>query len=213
MLDNLLSSTRGALMLLRSVDGKALPEAVAALAIEKGSRHGEVSVRDLFERFLPSDQRVQRLGSLVDRKQLLAIPGDTSMGEQVFFKTADVQCKSCHRIGGEGVELGPELTTIGKKYDRAQLLESILEPSKFIEPKYVTYLVETKDGQVLSGLLTERTDSEIVLKDAQNKTLRIPLSNVEQLVPQQQSLMPELLLRDMTPRQVADLLEYLGSLK
>lgn len=106
-----------------------------------------------------------------------------------------------------------KLTTIGKKYNRAQLLESILEPSKLIDPKYVTHLVETKDGQVLSGLLIERNANEVVLKDAQNKVFRLPASSVEHLVTQQQSLMPELLLRDMTAQQVADLLEYLGSLK
>ena len=93
------------------------------------------------------------------------------------------------------------------------MLESILEPSKLIDPKYVTYLVETKDGRVLSGLLAGRDEKEVVLKDAQNKVLRLPVSDVEQLVTQQQSLMPELLLRDMTAQQVADLLEYLGSLK
>ena len=73
--------------------------------------------------------------------------------------------------------------------------------------------IETRDGRVLSGLLAGRDEKEVVLKDAQNKVLRLPVSDVEQLVTQQQSLMPELLLRDMTAQQVADLLEYLGSLK
>jgi putative heme-binding domain-containing protein len=146
-------------------------------------------------------------------EQLLSLPGDTARGKQVFFNTAGVQCKNCHRVGQDGAEVGPDLTTIGAKYNRAQLLESILEPSKLIDPKYVTYPVETKDGRVLSGLLAGQDEKEVVLKDAQNKVLRLPASDVEQLVTQGQSLMPELLLRDMTAQQVADLLEYLGSLK
>jgi putative heme-binding domain-containing protein len=124
-----------------------------------------------------------------------------------------VQCKNCHRIGDTGSTLGPDLTHIGSKFNRAQLLESILEPSKAIDPKYVTYLVETTRGLVHTGLLVEKTDQVVVLKDAQDKEIRIPASDVQRLVPQRQSLMPELQLRDMTTAQVADLLGYLVSLK
>lgn len=93
------------------------------------------------------------------------------------------------------------------------MLESILEPSKLIEPKYVTHLVETDDGRIVTGLLLSKDDNEVVLKDAQDKVSRIPTKQIEQLVPQRQSLMPDLLFRDMTAQQVADLLAYLGSLK
>lgn len=124
-----------------------------------------------------------------------------------------MSCKNCHRIQKEGKEVGPELTTIGKKLTRPQLLESILEPSKLIEPKYVTHLVETDDGRIVTGLLLSKDDNEVVLKDAQDKVSRIPTKQIEQLVPQRQSLMPDLLFRDMTAQQVADLLAYLGSLK
>src|SRR4051812_21318845 len=74
VIDRLLTSTSAALILLRSIDGKTLPSSVASLVIEKGARHDDVSVRDLFERFLPADQRVKRLGSLVQVEQLLSMP-------------------------------------------------------------------------------------------------------------------------------------------
>ena len=77
----------------------------------------------------------------------------------------------------------------------------------------MSYLVQTVDGQVQSGLLVENTTEAVVLKDTQLKLIRIAADDVEVLVPQQKSLMPELLVRDLTPEQVADLLEYLGSLK
>ncbi len=146
-------------------------------------------------------------------QQILALPGDPAGGQRVFFETSGVSCKNCHRIHKDGKEAGPELTTIGKKLTRAQLLESILEPSKLIEPKYVTYLAETDDGRILTGLLLNKDDGEVVLKDAQDKVSRIPTKTIEQLVPQRQSLMPDLLFRDMTAQQVADLLAYLGSLQ
>ena len=65
----------------------------------------------------------------------------------------------------------------------------------------------------MTGLVVEKNGREIVLKDAQGKTMRVPSGEVEQLVPQSRSLMPELLLRDLTAQQVADLLEYLTTLK
>lgn len=134
-------------------------------------------------------------------------------GRRLFFETAAVQCKNCHRVRGQGVELGPDLSQIGKKYSPAQLLESILEPSKQVDPKFAAWLVETADGQVYTGLLVERTDQEIVLKDSQNKLIRVPAADAELVAPQQKSLMPELLLRDMTAREAADLLQFLGTLR
>ena len=213
LLERLLSSASGALLLSQAIDRGSLAPAVANLAIEQATANADESVRDLLERFVPAEQRVKRLGSVVLPEQILGLPGDVKQGKQVFFKTATVSCKNCHRIGKEGKEVGPELTTIGKKYTRPQLLESILQPSKLIDPKYVTYLAEIDDGRVVSGLLVKKDDAEVVLKDAQDKEVRIPAEQVLRIVPQQQSLMPDLLLRDMTAEQVADLLAYLESLK
>ncbi|MEX0641180.1 MAG: PQQ-dependent sugar dehydrogenase [Pirellulales bacterium] len=212
IVDRLLSSTSGALMLLRSVDNRELPAHAVSLTIERAARHSDVSVRDLFERFLPPEQRIKRLGSVVQPEQILSLEGDPTRGKRVFFETAGVSCSNCHRIHKDGKEVGPDLTTIGKNLTRAQLLESILEPSKLIDPKYVTYLAETEDGRLLTGLLIHKDDDEVVLQDAQDKVTRIPTKTIEQLVPQRQSLMPELLVRDMTAQQVADLLAYLSSL-
>ena len=68
-------------------------------------------------------------------------------------------------------------------------------------------------GRIQTGLLVKRTDAEIILKNSEGKQIRIPANEVELIVPQRKSLMPELLLREMTGQQVADLLAYLGGLK
>jgi putative heme-binding domain-containing protein len=109
--------------------------------------------------------------------------------------------------------VGPELSKIGAKYSRVALLEQILEPSKIIDPKYVSYLVQTSDGRVLTGLMVGRTDQELVLRDGKDQEIRLAASDVETVAPQRQSLMPELLLRDLTAQQVADLLAYLEGKK
>jgi putative heme-binding domain-containing protein len=112
-----------------------------------------------------------------------------------------------------GETVGPDLSKVGTKYTKAGLLEHILEPSKSIDPAFTTYLCETKDGHVFSGLAVEKTDTAVVLKDAQGKSVRLMSAEVERMVPQSRSLMPELLLRDMTAQQVADLLEFLARLR
>ncbi|MBC7853971.1 MAG: PQQ-dependent sugar dehydrogenase, partial [Pirellulaceae bacterium] len=135
IVDRLLASTSGALLLERYL-GRG--ELVQDVVIAKASRHAEVSIRDLFECYLPHEKRLKRLGSVVRPAQILALPGDPVRGKKVFFENAAVSCKNCHRIQKEGKEIGPELTTIGKKYNQSQLLDSLLEPSKLIDPKYVT---------------------------------------------------------------------------
>ena len=123
------------------------------------------------------------------------------------------QCKSCHRLEGQGEALGPDLVHVGTRYPRAELLRQIIEPSQTIDPKYATYVVATKEGQVHSGLLAEKTDLEVVLKDLQNRATRIPADQIQQMTRSDRSMMPDLLLRDLTAQQAADLLDFLASLK
>ncbi len=206
----LLGRTSGALRLRLAIDQQRIAPEIAETAVQVGSTHTEVTVRDLFEPLVPEDQRVKRLGNVVNTAELLAMEASVERGRELWRSEA-MQCKSCHRIGGEGGLVGPDLSQIGRKYDRAQLLRELLQPSEKIDPQYITWLVETSDGQVLTGVLKSRTESEIVLMDAQGKQLTVSSDNIEQMVPQSQSLMPEQLLRDMTPQQVADLLAYLSS--
>ena len=210
---SLLSSTSNALVLARAVLKHELSPSIREQAFEAGAARPEPQVRDLFEQFLPAERRVKRLGASVRPKDLLALKGDAARGRELFFNTTGIACKNCHRIGEVGSKLGPELTLIAKKNSRAQILDSILEPSKQIDPKYVSYVVQTSDGKVLTGLLTDRNPREIVLRNGKNEEVRIPADSVEEIAPQRLSIMPELLLKDMTAEQVGDLLEFLATLK
>ncbi len=213
LIDDLLSTSNRAALLSRAVQQGQLIVSTRAAVVETAARHGDAAIRDLFESFVPEEQRVKRLGDSVRPAELLKLAGDLERGKQLFHKTAGVQCRNCHKIAGDGTELGPDLSQIGKKLDREKLLESILQPSKNIEPKYVTWVVETTVGKLVTGLLVHKDGNEIVLKDTQNKEHRIATGDIESTHQMQHSLMPDLLLRDWTPQQVADLLAYLASLK
>lgn len=211
-IQTLTGSTRGALALLTLLEDDSTSRELRNDVLATTGRHSQAEVRDLFERFLPPDQRVRRLGTEVDPESLLSLPADAERGRTVFFAEGGAACQSCHKVQDQGVSVGPDLSEVGRKYPPRELLTHLLEPSRFIDPKYVSYIVETMDGLVLSGLLVEQTDAEVVLRTAKNEEHRIPAGNVEMLVPQQKSLMPELLLRDLTPQQAADLIAYLSSL-
>lgn len=212
-IEGLLSSTSGALDLALALDAGEVPDPLRRKILLAGTRHLEEPVRDLFERFLPPDQRPRRLGATIDPAVILNERGDAERGRRLFFEAAGLQCAKCHRVGKVGDSLGPDLTRIGGKYTRAQLLESLLQPSKTIDPKFATHLVQTTDGDVLSGLLVKRTDREIVLVDAQRKEIRIPAAEVARIKVLTRSMMPEALLQSLTARQAADLIEFMKSLK
>jgi putative heme-binding domain-containing protein len=208
----LLKGPGPALVLLRALDDNRFTPSVRAQVLASATAAPDPQVRDLFERFLPDERRLKRLGPLINPRQLLALKGDPARGKKLVFSAA-TQCLNCHRIGDKGSTLGPELTHIGTKLTREKLLENILEPSKEMEPKYVPYVVETQDGKVVTGLVVGRNRKEVVLRTAQDQPVRIPLKEIAQMSASRVSLMPEQQLRDLTAEQAADLLAYLESLK
>jgi putative heme-binding domain-containing protein len=211
---DLLSTPPQALLLAKALREDRLPPAIRTLVMEQALAASiDPAIRDLFEAFIPEEQRTQRLGDVVDAVALLQMEGDLERGRKLFHESTVVACRNCHQIGGQGKELGPPLDAIGKKYDRRQLLESILQPSKQIDAKYAAWLVETGSGLVITGLMVEQTDAGVVIRDAQNKLHRVAAADIEGVYPQTKSLMPEMQLRDFTAQQAADLLEYLASLK
>jgi putative heme-binding domain-containing protein len=176
-------------------------------------KHPDSNVRILFEKYLPEDQRAKRLGDAIQADEILKITGDAKRGERIFRQSTAARCKSCHSVNGEGATLGPDLSAIGKKYDRAALLETILQPSKAISHEYVPHLVETSAGLTYLGLLVEKNAERVVLKDTQSKLIRIPASDLESIQEHRISLMPELVLKDITAQDAADLLAYMTTLQ
>jgi putative heme-binding domain-containing protein len=213
MIRKLLSSTPAALMLARAIGEGRLAKSVRAEVLTTAAAWPNPTVRDLFERFLPEEQRIKRLGTAIKAQELLARKGNVDRGRDLFFKSSAMQCITCHRIAGTGSTLGPDLSQIGKKYTRAQILAKLLEPSRSIDPKYVAYVVETVDGKFHTGLLASKTKKEVVLKMAGDKGVRIAAADVAALTAQNKSLMPEQMLRDLTAEQAVDLLAFLASLK
>ncbi len=207
--DRLLSSTTGALDLRAALE--TLPEPARKEAVRKALGLPPGMVRDLFETFEPPAQRRERLGLTFKPERILELKGDADRGRAMFANPA-LQCVKCHRIGAGAETVGPDLSKIAVKNTRAQLLESILEPSKKVDPKYAASILQTKSGDVLSGIVISKTETDLVLKDADKET-RLALGSVERIVPQLKSLMPDGLLQHLTAQEAADLIAYLESLR
>lgn len=215
-IDRLLSSTSGALLLassLREGATKGLSSDVRSTTIAKGTALDDAVVRDLFEAFLPEDARTKTLGLAINGSDLLALSGDAERGQKLFLTSASLQCRNCHKVGQAGKAVGPTLDGIAKRYSRAEILENILEPSKKIDPKFQTWLIQTDEGKVVSGLLESKADDNVTIREATGKLVVISAGSIELMVAQKKSLMPELQLRGLTPQDAADLLAWLTSLK
>jgi putative membrane-bound dehydrogenase-like protein len=153
----------------------------------------------------------QQRARLVEFEPLLE-GGDAARGRQIFF-SKKAACATCHRIGNEGGLIGPDLTKVGAIRAGRDILESILLPSATIAQGYDPYLVVTKSGRSLTGVIASQTSDAVLLRDATGATTRLPRSDIDEMRRAAVSLMPEGLERQLTREEFRDLLGFLQRLK
>ena len=122
-------------------------------------------------------------------------------------------CTACHRIGETGIDFGPDLSHIATKYQPPALLEQILLPSKIVEPAWQLATLTLTGGEVLSGFITARNDTELTLRLAGGVTQKVATKLVMKTEMSRTSLMPEGLLQTLTAQEAADLLAFLAAQK
>src|SRR6185295_10075243 len=104
------------------------------------------------------------------------------------------QCARCHACGGEGRPYGPDLSGVGAKLNRSQLLEQILVPSQAIAPEFKLWTFTLRDGEEVSGFVLARTPTEIVLRDEALAERHLKTADVADSREGTLSVMPEGLL-------------------
>ena len=137
---------------------------------------------------------------------LRAGTGDARAGRELYRK----HCAVCHRLFGEGETVGPDLTHANRK-DRDSLLVGIVDPSALIRKEYVSYVVQTTDGRILTGLMAAQTPGSITLLAAKNERTTLAREKIESIQESPASLMPENLLQPLKPQELRDLFSYLQS--
>jgi len=145
-------------------------------------------------------------------KRLSALPGKPSVeaGRRVFFHSKMGLCASCHRHGGRGNVVGPDLSFIARQGDQRAILQSILEPNREVAPQFYPVLLDLKDGTQFTGILL-RSSSVDVFRDLTGKERTFQKADVVRRTELKTSLMPTGLVASLTDVELRDLLAFLGS--
>jgi quinoprotein glucose dehydrogenase len=138
--------------------------------------------------------------------------GRAARGERIFREKAEVSCLRCHKIRGQGGEVGPELTGIGGKKDRRYLLQALVTPDAQIAEGFDTKVLALKDGRLVSGIVKRADEHELTLVNAEAHTLVVPRAQIEEET-RGQSAMPQDVSQKLTRQELRDLIEYLSSLR
>ena len=123
-----------------------------------------------------------------------------------------MSCLRCHKLEGQGGEVGPDLAGIGGKQTREYLLESIVEPSKQIAKGFETVELTLVTGQVRSGVLKGEDAKQVRLMTPEGKLLSVPRDDIEERQAGK-SAMPEDVIKVLTKSELRDLVEFLAGLK
>jgi putative heme-binding domain-containing protein len=207
----LLGNTSAAMGFSLAIHEKTLPADVQDAIVTAASAHPHPAARDLFEPFLPFEQRRKTLGPSFDPQLVLSRQGDSERGARLYF--SDQGCQLCHSLMGQGRDFGPDLSRIGAKYNRSELLDHIVHPDQHLDPQWKGWNLETIEGDSYIGFLLENTGSAIRLKIADGAIITLERDQAASLVPQPSSLMPEGLLQSYTAQEAADLIEFLSTLR
>lgn len=136
--------------------------------------------------------------------------GDPARGERIY-RRADLACVTCHAIGGAGGKVGPDMTSIGASAPVDYLIESVWFPNRKVKEGYHSLLVETEDGQELSGIQIGENADQLVLRNTQGGEFGIAKKNIRSRVAGG-SLMPAGLIDGIKPEERLDLFRFLSEL-
>lgn len=195
-----------------ALDNGSTVELARHLAIKTGVDHPDPRVSDLYMRFVPLHQRRKTLGKDIDPSKILPLTGSPSRGAEFMKRGAVANCLSCHLVNGEGRDIGPDLSVIGSKYNREQILQSIIDPSMTIDPAYEVWQARTLNGSSHIGFVVDRGKEKLVLKNLNGQTISLNSDQVDEMKKAPVSMMPRNLLVSFSAQEAADLIDYLASL-
>lgn len=199
-----------------SIRDPALPKIEAKLSSTNGLPDDTVAIlREIYQtsptaKKGPIFKIKVKLLPLADYQSFaLARPGNAYHGKTIFLDVNGVNCIRCHRMSGQGALIGPELTDVGSKQSREQLIESVLYPSKVILDGYQQVFFKMKDDDDYSGIIRSETPEAITIIDSLGKTNVLRKSDIKSRKTSQISLMPEGLQTGLTLQDFSDLITFL----
>jgi putative membrane-bound dehydrogenase-like protein len=209
MRDVLLSRPATARAFLERVDSQAIAAAeVPVDQLRQVALHGDPKldalVRKHWGRIQPgtAEEKLAEIRRL--NNDLRAGPGNRARGRELFLK----HCATCHKLFGEGGEIGPDLTGVARD-DLTALLANIVDPGAVIRAPYLQYVAVTTSGRVATGVLVAQDNAVVTLVDARNTRTTLSRHEIDEFRELPTSIMPEGLLKTLSPQEVRDLFGYL----
>lgn len=203
-----------ALRLLDAVATKAIPRNDVSATI---ARQLQAFGRDDVNKALEASWGTLRptagdKAALISKYKAILTPdamksADLARGRILFAKS----CQTCHKMYGEGGDVGPELTGSNRDY-LDYLLENVLDPSASVGNDYKLVNIATTDGRLVSGIVKERTEAALVVRTPNDRVV-IPIAEIEVEKPSPASMMPEGLFGTLTDDELRDLAAYLAARK
>lgn len=142
------------------------------------------------------------------------LAGDPKAGEQLFFdEKGKALCAKCHTAHKKGGHVGPTLDRIAVRRSPEYIMESIVQPSKFIDPMYESMQVVTSNGKIITGLRVNETNFSIQLREENGRFHSFNKKDLEEFRVLDKSLMPENLMEQLTVKQLHDLFAFLMTLE
>jgi putative heme-binding domain-containing protein len=133
--------------------------------------------------------------------------GSPSRGAQVF---KEAQCVNCHRFNGKGESVGPDLTSVAQRFQRKEILESIVYPSQVVSDQYASKTVMV-GGKWYTGIVANNGNGTTTVLQSDTHKVELKTSEIEETKPSKISTMPEGLANRLSLEQIGDLFAYLVS--
>jgi len=170
-------------------------------------RNPSAPVRQRARKLLESkgSAEVEEMVATVTEK-VLPLKGDRTAGEKVYMTS----CAACHRLHGQGFNVGPGLQAVAGR-DKRALLADVLNPNRAIDPKFQQYVVKTAGQAMITGVVAAETPASITLRRAQGEEATILRQDILEIKAWPASMMPEGLQDTLSAQNFADLLEFLGA--
>ncbi len=207
VLDTLFSRLLWTRMTLDAIEKKqVLPHEIDAIRRQRLLQHKDAQVRAAAAKIFDAASNPER-GKVVDLYWLqLPDKTDAARGAKLFAKS----CATCHKLGGVGQDVGPDLASVGDKSVQG-LLTAILDPNRAVESRYINYSATTKAGLTHTGILQSETSTSITLVGPDGKKHQLLRNELDELASTGKSLMPEGLEKDLTPQDIADIIAHVRS--
>jgi putative heme-binding domain-containing protein len=171
-------------------------------------RESDPAIHARAAKFFGDEEYSNRKKVVTDWLARLPATGDAARGQKIFEEV----CARCHQSNRIGHKVGPDLSGVSHR-SVEDLVSNILDPNMAINPGFVAYTVETKDGESLSGLLTGETSESVTLLQAMELRTTVPRAQITKLESSGRSLMPEGLEAGKTPQDLRDLVAFLQGVK